>query len=204
MKPRARKTLLFLDADDSPRGRAAETEFNAVAGRMGLPWVAVCRDPATADVAELSAADHLVALEAGGLADRTPEQAARAESWSAVDAGGVGKAVAGLVARFLGGRVLPDAPVPTAAPEARPAPTRKLATVRVGRETKGRRGSGVTVVWDVPVGEAGLRELAATLKQRCGTGGTVKDGRIEIQGDQRERLTAELERLGYKVKHVGG
>jgi len=47
-------------------------------------------------------------------------------------------------------------------------------------------------------------ELAAVLKQRCGTGGTVKDGRIEIQGDQRERIVAELEKLGYKVKRVGG
>jgi mannose-6-phosphate isomerase-like protein (cupin superfamily) len=49
-----------------------------------------------------------------------------------------------------------------------------------------------------------LRELATTLKQRCGTGGTVKDGRIEIQGDQRERIVAELEKLGYQVKRVGG
>ena len=49
-----------------------------------------------------------------------------------------------------------------------------------------------------------LKELAATLKQRCGTGGTVKDGRIEIQGDQRERIIAELEKLGYKVKRAGG
>jgi hypothetical protein len=49
-----------------------------------------------------------------------------------------------------------------------------------------------------------LLELAAKLKQRCGTGGTVKDGRIEIQGDQRERLVVELEKLGYKVKRVGG
>jgi translation initiation factor 1 len=74
----------------------------------------------------------------------------------------------------------------------------------VGRETAGRRGKGVTTVFDVPLDESGLRELAATLKQRCGTGGTVKDGRIEIQGDQRDRIVAELERLGYKVKWVGG
>jgi hypothetical protein len=52
----------------------------------------------------------------------------------------------------------------------------------------------------LPLDEPGIRELAATLKQRCGTGGTVKDGRIEIQGDQRERIVAELEKLGYKAR----
>jgi predicted translation initiation factor SUI1 len=83
-------------------------------------------------------------------------------------------------------------------------PAAKPITVRVGRETAGRRGKGVTTVFDVPLDESGLRELAGTLKQRCGTGGTVKDGRIEIQGDQRERIVAELEKLGYKVKRVGG
>jgi translation initiation factor 1 len=59
-------------------------------------------------------------------------------------------------------------------------------------------------VFDVPLDEDGLKELAGTLKQRCGTGGTVKAGRIEIQGDQRERIVAELEKLGYRVKRVGG
>jgi translation initiation factor 1 len=68
----------------------------------------------------------------------------------------------------------------------------------------GKIGKGVTTVFDVPLDERGLRELAGTLKQRCGTGGTVKDWRIEIQGDQRERIVAELEKLGYKVKRVGG
>jgi translation initiation factor 1 len=62
----------------------------------------------------------------------------------------------------------------------------------------------VTTVSDVPLDEAGLLELAATLKQRCGTGGTVKDGVIEIQGDQRARLAAALEGMGYRVKRVGG
>lgn len=98
-------------------------------------------------------------------------------------------------------------PPETAAGPARRAasePVRKPVTVKVGRETAGRRGKGVTMVSDLPLDEDGLRELAAALKQRCGTGGTVKDGRIEIQGDQRERLVAELEKLGYKVKRVGG
>ena len=81
---------------------------------------------------------------------------------------------------------------------------RKPLTAKVGRETAGRRGKGVTTVFDVPLDESGLRELAGTLKQHCGTGGTVKEGRIEMQGDQRERIVAELERLGYKVKRVGG
>jgi translation initiation factor 1 len=65
--------------------------------------------------------------------------------------------------------------------------------VKVGPETKGGRGKGVTTIFDVPVDEAGLLELVATLKQKCGAGGTVKDGRIEIQGDQRDRLVAVLE-----------
>ena len=68
----------------------------------------------------------------------------------------------------------------------------------------GRRGKGVTTVFDVPVDVDALKELATKLKQRCGTGGTVKDGRIEIQGDQRERIVGELEKLGFRVKRVDG
>lgn len=78
------------------------------------------------------------------------------------------------------------------------------SVVKVSRQTKGRRGKGVTLVSDLPLDEAGIDELARQLKQRCGTGGTVKDGVIEIQGDQRDRLVAELESLGYKVKKAGG
>jgi predicted translation initiation factor SUI1 len=74
----------------------------------------------------------------------------------------------------------------------------------VGRETKGRRGKGVTTVSDLPLDEKGLIELATKLKARLGTGGTTKDGRIEIQGDQRDRIVTELERLGYRVKRAGG
>ncbi len=76
--------------------------------------------------------------------------------------------------------------------------------VRVGRETKGRKGKGMTVVTGVPLHSDGLRDLAKKLKQKCGTGGTVKAGRIEIQGDHRDLLVAELQSLGYSVKRVGG
>lgn len=76
--------------------------------------------------------------------------------------------------------------------------------VRIRRETKGRKGKGVTTVSGVGLGEAELKTLAKQLKQKCSTGGTVKDGVIEIQGDHREKLKTELEKLGHNVKLAGG
>ena len=76
--------------------------------------------------------------------------------------------------------------------------------VRVRRETKGRGGKTVTAVSGVPLGGEALRNLASDLKRRCGSGGTVKDGVIEIQGDHRETIVAELSRGGFTVKLAGG
>jgi translation initiation factor 1 len=72
--------------------------------------------------------------------------------------------------------------------------------VRVGRQTKGRKGKGVTVITGLPVSEAQLKALAKELKARCGAGGAVKEARIEIQGDHREFLMEELNRRGWKAK----
>ena len=76
--------------------------------------------------------------------------------------------------------------------------------VRVGRETKGRKGKGVTVVTGLPLAGTALDELATRLEKRCGSGGTVHEGAIEIQGDHRDTLVAELGKLGYTVKRSGG
>ena len=76
--------------------------------------------------------------------------------------------------------------------------------VRVGRETKGRKGAGVTVIIGIPLGGDALKALAKELKTRCGSGGTVKDGTIEIQGDHRDGVMAELARRGFKAKRAGG
>lgn len=86
-------------------------------------------------------------------------------------------------------------------PDGRPA---RDGAVRVSREVAGRKGKGVSVVSGLPLGAPELEALAAVLKKRCGCGGTVREGRIEIQGEHRDRLVAELERLGYKVRRAGG
>ncbi|MFH2025642.1 MAG: stress response translation initiation inhibitor YciH, partial [bacterium] len=76
--------------------------------------------------------------------------------------------------------------------------------VRVSRETKGRKGKGVTLITGIPLNEIELKFLAKELKTKCGSGGTVKDGVIEIQGDHRDRLVEELQIRGWTVKRVGG
>ena len=76
--------------------------------------------------------------------------------------------------------------------------------VRIWRDRKGRRGKTMTVVTGLPGGEAALAGIAATLKRLCGSGGTVSDGNVEIQGDHRERVAAKLTELGYRVKLAGG
>ena len=76
--------------------------------------------------------------------------------------------------------------------------------VRIRHETKGRNGKGVTTISGLSLAETELKALAKNLKQLCGTGGTSKDGIIEIQGDQRDKLKTALEAKGYTVKLAGG
>jgi translation initiation factor 1 len=76
--------------------------------------------------------------------------------------------------------------------------------VRVSRETQGRGGKAVTVVRGVAMDAAGLAALGKRLKALCGTGGTVKDGVIEVQGDHCDRVIAHLQQAGHKVKRAGG
>ena len=76
--------------------------------------------------------------------------------------------------------------------------------MRVSRAVAGRKGKGVSVVAGLPLAGAELEALAGELKRRCGSGGTVRDGCIEIQGDHRDLLVRELEGRGYKVKRAGG
>jgi protein-tyrosine phosphatase len=211
----------------SSRGLALERGVNnvgpmAVSAVKALEARGLCalaefgRFPIQVTVEDFEAAHWIVALKEAEhlplLQERFPAWAEKVEFWHVDDAPEVldliEREIMDLAARLIGGGRKRLAPPPESAVE--PVVTKKeiakktAPVVRLGRETKGRRGKGVTTVSDVPLHEAGLLELAAKLKDRCGTGGTVKDGVIEIQGDQRDRLTAVLESMGYKVKRAGG
>ena len=77
-------------------------------------------------------------------------------------------------------------------------------TVYLHRESKGRGGKGVSLVKNLALSEKDLKALAKKLKQACGSGGTVKAGVIEIQGEHREKIAEVLSKLGYKTKIAGG
>lgn len=76
--------------------------------------------------------------------------------------------------------------------------------VRVSRQTKGRKGKGVTIITGLPMTAAELKRYARELKARCGCGGTVKDNTIEIQGDHRDALIEILQSKGHTAKRAGG
>ncbi len=221
--------VLFVGVQNLRRGRVAEIFFNAAASKMNLPWRAISRGltpgsgamskdaldfVARAGIRDLMAtARKSQALEPGDLDTAAkiiafdehafrvvqPAPDERVEFWNIKDFVALDSMVNSLIARLLGGRG--SAPEPKA--EHPPKP-KKLGSAKVGRETAGRRGKGVTTIFDLTLGEAELKELATKLKNLCGTGGTSKDGRIEIQGDQRDKIVEELLRMGFQAKRSGG
>jgi translation initiation factor 1 len=92
---------------------------------------------------------------------------------------------------------------PCRCPKPRSLPPQQQ-TAAIQREKKGRGGKTVTVIRDLQLSPDDMKKLAKQLKQTCGTGGTVKEGTIEIQGDHRDVLAEKLRSLGYKTKFVGG
>ncbi len=100
-----------------------------------------------------------------------------------------------------GGRIRPQPDERHASGE----PAKKSdGVVRIMRDRKQRGGKTVTVITGIPVSEEALTQIGQQLKKLCGSGGTVKDGTIEIQGDHRDKIQAKLTELGYKVKLAGG
>jgi translation initiation factor 1 len=91
-----------------------------------------------------------------------------------------------------------------ARPSAAKAAPASGGRVKVRREVAGRRGKPVTTIAGVPLDDAGLRALASRLKRRCGVGGSVRDGVIELQGDHRTVVMGELQAAGYDAVLAGG
>lgn len=196
------KSLVLLDATPGERASAMAGMFNITAARMGLNWTAKARTIDHASTDELEAATRIVFVgttDERRVADaKFPSVQARFENMSQLAT--IEESVHTLIATLLGGgyRETPVVQPPVEIPK------KKLVTAKIGRETAGRRGKGVTVIWELGLNNAELEELAGKLKQKCGTGGTAKDGRIEIQGDHRDKIATELESMGYKVKRAGG
>ena len=112
-----------------------------------------------------------------------------------------------LVYSSTSGRLCPECSEPVAGCQCRKQSSSTPpgdGVVRVGRETKGRKGKGMTLITGVPLPCDELKKLAKELKQKCGTGGTLKGGVIEIQGDHRDVLIALLKKKGWVVKRSGG
>ncbi len=160
---------------------------------------------------DLTQADRIVALKREEhepmLHAKFPAWMDKVEYWQVNDDPGALDVIEELVPEFVAG--LLGEPTTIKRPERQvtpPTATKKIQkakpVLKLHCETKGRRGKGVTIVSGPSLSEIELPELATHLKQRCGTGGTVKDGRIEIQGDQRDRLEHELSQLGYTVKRA--
>ncbi|GAB3766698.1 translation initiation factor Sui1 [Ramlibacter monticola] len=113
----------------------------------------------------------------------------------------------GLVYSTEGGRMCPGCRRPLAQCNCSKAATPAAPAdgiVRVLRETKGRGGKAVTVVRGAPGDAAALAKLGQELKATCGSGGTVRDGTIEVQGDHVDKVMALLQQRGLKVKRAGG
>ena len=93
-----------------------------------------------------------------------------------------------------------------------PSPTRRggqslpprQQTAYLHRDSKGRGGKSVTLIKNLVLSDEDMKSLAKKIKQDCGVGGTVKDGVIEIQSEQREKIAGILQKLGYKIKIAGG
>lgn len=164
-------------------------------------------------IEDLTSADLVIHLQGTGEADLRklfPSFTGTSEIWKVSNLfenpGALKQNVSNLIVRLImkGGKRAPIvAPVETKKNELSKS-EKASSKVRVMLDAKGRKGKKVTVVTGLPLDNDELEKLGAQLKQSCGSGGTVKDGEIEVQGDHVKKILAELEKLGYKPKRAGG
>ncbi len=227
------KLLLFLSSESEEEGRAANSVFDSEAKKMDVMWTshskvlsATNQNDAdnSAGLNDLQEADLVILLQRSSskseLKSLFPAWTGKHEVWEIPDQTDVHAAIRQNIGSLLVRLILQGGkrkPSPGQSASSESAANQNSASsgkqgdgasskdaVRVSRESKGRRGKTVTIISGLTLDDAKLQELATRLKQICGTGGTVKDGRIEIQGDQCDRILAELQNRGYKAKRSGG
>lgn len=219
------KLLLFLSAASEDDGCIANSVFESEAKKMDVMWISHSKilSPESEDkaacLADLQTSDLVILLQRAGsnleLKSLFPAWTGKHEIWKIADSADVqntiNQNIGSLLVRLIlqGGKRKPSPGQSginqNAAIAGKPGDNSSSKdAVRVARESKGRRGKTVTIISGLTLDDAKLQELATRLKQLCGTGGTVKDGRIEIQGDQCDRILAELQNRGYKAKRSGG
>lgn len=204
------KKIIFL-SQNSEDSRAAEEIFRNQANQSELAWEAV--SGSIAQVQQLdSEAAMIVFVEPTSAPNTIPTLKIPTEVWKYSEAQDVtetlNKNVANLIVRLIlkGGKRQPltNTSAPTQQTSVQVSKAAAQAAVRVGLESKGRAGKKVSVITGLPLSDSAFEDLTTKLKRSCGTGGTYKDQQIEIQGDHREKLMSELQKLGYKPKRTGG
>ena len=212
--------LLFLSAENFEHATFAESLFNTEAQKLDLLWnsstaIDFSRFLQIQDGADSKIADLIVVLvqseQAALIKDRCKGWTGPIEFWNlesdADMQSSIQREINSLVIRLIlkGGKRKALAPPPgdKSTKQAPPGTNRKSDVIRVTLDKKRRKGKVVTVASGFSLDQRALEELAAELKKHCGSGGTFKDAEIEIQGDHRSRLVAELERRGYRCKKIG-
>lgn len=198
------KIIRFVSgSNDSPLAASARERFNAAADKAEVNWIAL-------EDGDERAPDLVIRLLDAEVSDSDSVSfSCPVDSWDLSGLYGetalaqIDSNIASMMIRLImqGGRRKPLAPA--SGGTASPSSDKGKDRVRVMLESKGRRGKQVTCISGLSLSLAELDNLASRLKQSCGTGGTVKEGRIEIQGDNCDRVLAVLAELGYNAKRAG-
>jgi len=200
----ANSHVLFI-SQNSDESRDAARLFQEESTKAELAWSAV--SGVFSDIQHLQTSVNLIVLlEHVDEPHVVPSSTVTTEHWRIETATTIKQNISNLIVRLIlkGGKRQPTAQPSGNTSNSGASKAAAQAAVRVGLESKGRGGKKVSVISGLPLSDSELDDLTTKLKRSCGTGGTFKDGQIEIQGDHREKLMTELQKLGYKPKRKGG
>lgn len=199
------KKVLFV-SHNIDESKEAELLFQSESTKAELAWSAV--SCIFSDIKQMhNSVDQIILLEHVNVPHAVPGGiTVSMEHWRIDTPATIKHNISNLIVRLIlkGGKRQPTAQSGGTTNNVTSSKAAAQATVRVGLESKGRGGKKVSVISGLPLSSEEFDSLTTKLKRSCGTGGTHKDGQIEIQGDHRDKLLTELQKLGYKPKRTGG